>query len=830
MPLYTSLELSGYTRLRVKQIDRFQIRPAERIQLILGSNGSGKSSVLSQLNPLAPNKDDFTKEGHKTLKITYHGHQYVLHSVFNPVKHSFKRDGEELNPGGTARAFNELARQEFNYTPEVKALLTGHELFTKMSPNRRKDWFTKLSEVNYDYALSVFNRVKERARDVVGALKTAKKRLALETSKLISHEDEARLRTEVRALEAQLEVLQAVRAPVTVEPAEAERRLQQQLSRLNEVSKQFLNRSQHLEASRQWTSIEEIDDVIQNQRQQLAAEEALMNQALDEHRKLSEQFTVLSKAGSEGVEALKGRVKRLMNEKQALIAKKHFGLTISDCVAARSALKGITDDLTQIALEISPNHDRRYTQASLKDLEDLVAKSQEEKRLKELGLQEMHVHLKAMESHRHDGQTKCPRCQHSWVFGWDPVKVEELKQLIVNTTNEATDLQILIDELKDRLNEYAEYRRLYSEFSRITRAWPVLDGFWHYLTQQQTLIEAPKQIVTLLGQLAFDLDQDFAVLELSQQQHELETLIQQTTDLGDANLEVVQKQLDALDLRVAGLTRAIAQLRGEIQVLQQQRLWFKQLLDLKAQVLELTVSSAKAREVALEQTHLSLIQQAISHFQQQLAIRAESLSAIQLQVGIVRDLEDQIGRLEVEDQGAKELIKTLSPHEGLIADGLLGFIRVFTGQMNALIQKIWSYPLVVKPCGTSTEQGAELDYRFPVRVDDPTNIISDVGDGSSGMQEIINLAFMVVAMRHLGLGDTALLLDEFGKTLDKEHRLAASTVIKSLMDTQAFSQLFMISHYEESYGAFTNAELCVLCSNNITIPAKFKYNQHVTIE
>lgn len=830
MPLYTSLELVGYKRLRVKQIERFQIKPLERIQLLLGSNGSGKSSVLSQLNPLAPNKDDFTKEGHRTLHLTYRGHQYVLHSTFNPPRHSFKRDEEELNPGGTGRAFNELARQYFNYTPEIRALLTGQEIFTKMSPNRRKDWFTKLSEVNYDYALTVFNRAKERARDVVGALKTAKKRLTVETNQLISHEDEARLRKEVRELEQQIELLQAVRAPVTLAPEVAERQLQQQLDRLNEVSKQFLSRSQHLEASRQWSGLDEVEDVIQSRRQQLAAEEALMNQALTEHRRLSEQLAVLTRTGSEGVEALRDRIKRFELAKQTLVARKHLGLTTSDCVAAKAALKGISDDLSQIVLEISPNHDRRYSQASLKELEALVASSQEAKRLKELGLQEMHGHLKAMESHRHDGQTKCPKCQHSWVFGWDPERVAKLKQLIETTAAEVVEQQALIEELQDRLNEYAVYRQQYADYQRLTRATVILTPFWNLITERQVLIEAPKQIVTLLSQFEFDLDQDLAIGELSQKQHELEQLIQQTAELGDASLASVQQRLDELDQRVTGLTQVIAQLRTELADLQQQRLWFKQLLDLKQQVCDLTASSAKAREVAIEQTHLSLIQQAISHFQQQLAIRAGSLSAIQLQVTLVRDLEDQIGRLEIESAAAKEVVRALSPHEGLIADGLLGFIRIFTGQMNALIQKIWSYPLIVKPCGTSTEQGAELDYRFPVRVDDPDNIISDVSEGSSGMQEIINLAFMVLAMRFSGLGDSALLLDEFGKTLDKEHRLAASTVIKSLMDTQPFSQLFMISHYEESYGAFTNAEVCVLCPNNITIPAKLQYNQHVTIQ
>jgi ABC-type hemin transport system ATPase subunit len=107
------------------------------------------------------------------------------------------------------------------------------------------------------------------------------------------------------------------------------------------------------------------------------------------------------------------------------------------------------------------------------------------------------------------------------------------------------------------------------------------------------------------------------------------------------------------------------------------------------------------------------------------------------------------------------------------------------------------------------------------------NIVDDVKNGSSGMQEVVDLAFKVVAMKYLGLGEAPLLLDEFGASFDLEHRTAASNCIKNLMDTQSFSQLYMISHYESGYGSFTNAQTCVLDAKNITVPAK--YNEHVTI-
>ena len=62
---YTKLILSGYKRLAIKSIHYFEINPTSTVQLILGTNGSGKSSLISELSPLPGNGADFTKDGFK---------------------------------------------------------------------------------------------------------------------------------------------------------------------------------------------------------------------------------------------------------------------------------------------------------------------------------------------------------------------------------------------------------------------------------------------------------------------------------------------------------------------------------------------------------------------------------------------------------------------------------------------------------------------------------------------------------------------------------------------------------------------------------------------
>jgi hypothetical protein len=74
------------------------------------------------------------------------------------------KDGEELNLGATLSVQRELVRQEFKITQETHELSIGRDKFTSMSPSARRYWFTLLSNTNYEYAIGVFNKLKEKHR------------------------------------------------------------------------------------------------------------------------------------------------------------------------------------------------------------------------------------------------------------------------------------------------------------------------------------------------------------------------------------------------------------------------------------------------------------------------------------------------------------------------------------------------------------------------------------------------------------------------------------------------------------------------------------------
>ena len=67
--------------------------------------------------------------------------------------------------------------------------------------------------------------------------------------------------------------------------------------------------------------------------------------------------------------------------------------------------------------------------------------------------------------------------------------------------------------------------------------------------------------------------------------------------------------------------------------------------------------------------------------------------------------------------------------------------------MNAFIGKVWTYPLVIQSCSVVEGENIDLDYKFPMLINEGESPISDISKGSRGMKEIINLAFRLTAMQ-----------------------------------------------------------------------------------
>ena len=840
-----SLSLVGYRRLAFSQIESFTITPTQAIQLILGTNGSGKSSLMGELTPLPPNPTDYTKDGSKTITITHLGSTYILKSWFAPSqKHSFKKDEEELNPGGTVTVQKELVRQQFGITAEIHELLTGLQNFTTMSPAKRREWFTLLSDVNYDYALQVYARLKERSRDTTGALKLAKKRLVAETEKVVSEDEIRKLTAETHQLLSELDVLQSQRAPLEQPLPYYRQRLSSGLEELAALSMRLLKTKciapyghdpRAVAVRDDWgdiqrpafTSIESIEQYISELKQQVVVKQTLISKAVKEHGELAQTVDVLIKTGAEGVRALIAKRTALQERRLEHLRARRLGLEGCEPDGALSALNSIAPSLTELLTELPSNEDKRYSQSALDQLKQKLDQQQLAQQKTTGVLNHWVTQRSHMEAHRDKPELQCPKCQHTWHLGYEQDRYDRVLATIADTEAllDASKLEIAQTQLE--IADIEQYASSYRDYVRSTRATPSLQPLWDHIQDLGLVSKSPRAVPALLEQFRHDLGLELQAKAVSLEIHELEALIESSAQLGDANLADSKAKLDNLTLQIEDLTHELGLQQQSVQDYSHYR---KQLVDATAlgeRIRQLSVDLEQTNADLIEMTRRDTLNHCIRQLQYALARKEETLSAVSLQKGIVLDLEAQIAELTVQEEAAKQLVKQLSPTEGLIAEGLLGFIRSFTGQMNQIVRKIWSYPLVVKDCGISSESGAELDYKFPLVVQTVSNQVPDVSKGSSGMHEIVNLSFKIVAMKYLGLSESPLFLDEFAARFDSAHKASATELIKNLLQQQPFTQLFMVSHDYGQYGALPNVEVCVICPNNITVPSV--YNQHVSI-
>ncbi len=837
---YDALILKGFKRFALNQVSHFEIRPTEQVQLILGTNGSGKSSLLGELTPLPANPADYLKDGRKQIHIVSRGHTYICTSDFAIKQiHSFMKDGEELNPGGTGTVQKELCRQEFGVTPEIHELETGLIRLTDLGPSQRRMWFTQLSDVSYDYAIGVFNKLREEYNAAKYSLKEDKKRLVVEQTKIITEEEQRQLMLDVQQLHGELSQLLEMRAPIERPLADIQREMQTADSGLLTLSKVLLNirvespahlyRNDWGELERlEFTSTEQVDDHIDDLRQQIAAQEAVLAKLYQDHVKQSETVAILKKQGSEGVESLQKKITAAQGERNDILAKRRLGLEGFTPYASLQMLDNIEHDLSAVLSELPINDEGQYSSQALSDHRRALEKHTPLLKQAQNLLAQLQAKAQHAKEHKEKGTITCPNCRHSFVNGFSPEALEVLGKHIDQAVIEVERVELMISIEQTGANLQQSYGDLYRQFIQIVRMSPNLTPFWDKVTELGIAKTAPKKILSMLEQLRFDLQRTDEAQQVEERIGELRKLQEQAAQVGDQNLTDASEKLLNLTLEVEALTKSLTRCRKDLVDFQNYRRQLAEALRLQQEIMKTGARYDALTHEAVETLRRTTILQCIQQTQSALARKEETLNTLKQQQAIVENLAATIARRTKEEEALKHVVRELSPTDGLIAEGLLGFIKQFTHEMNSLIRKIWAYPLEVQPCGIANERGAELDYKFPLVVGSKDNIISDVSRGSSGMQEIIDLAWKVISLKYLGLEHGALLLDEFGKTLDLEHRTAAIMAIKTLMETKPFTQLFMISHYESHYGAFTNAQVCVLDARNIATPKVF--NQHVVIQ
>lgn len=826
-----SLELINCKRLAaVTKIKRFKLELKETTQLILGTNGSGKSSILYELSPLPADKSNYYKGGKKIIVIEKGLSTFVLTSDFSKGgHHSFLCDDVELNPGGTVSVQKELVKDVFNLTVEIHEMILGLEKFTAMSPARRREWLTTLCTVDYNYALKLYKRMQENLRDTQGALKIAKKRLVSEMAVCLGEDELMQLRERQNALSQEAQSMYLIRNANTPSVFTSKSDLQNKVSEVDRLVSQFRAIRKSLR-EKSFLSPDEYQESIDQYRHDIATLDS-------RYASLSEEYMRLSNGNESNVEEIDGaelehlrsefvRLTAIVEQKNA---ERRTTFNITNAQNTLSAIDAVTAWVNQIVTDIPNNAEKKLSGARYAQVESdlqivkarLVVVEQHHARLRH--------QLEHTEALSKNSELECPKCDHRFIMGYSKQAHQNLLASVEQEQKKLDAIKEEINSMEHEMEYLKSYRDNFRNFIKIKQTTPVLSDLWDYVTEHDLLDVSPQRISLLLTQLY----EDATIVRHNEMTMEHADAIKRRIEMAEYAKSEIYKaskaRCEALSDEISRVLGDKAMIERRLAAANRDKRDLLAMGEIRAKIDSALKQIESSNIQLIDALKNEIIDSSLARIHTELGEITTRINSADMQFGIVKDLQNQITEMELNEKAFKALVDSLSPVDGLIAEGMLGFIRHFVKLMNAVIARVWTYPMEVMDCSLDDE-AVELSYKFPVLMGDMEDPVADISKGSSAMVEIVDLAFRVVASQCLGLDKGPLALDEFSKTFDDAHRESAIHVVQQLIEQLSYSQLFMISHYESTYGAFVDAQITVVNKLNVTVPGGRKYNQHTIIE
>ncbi len=814
------LKLYNFKRFALNSIKSFTYTPELKTQLILGTNGSGKSSLLNELSPLPARSKDFYDGGYKEIHISHNNHKYKLCNHYNN-KHSFIKDDEELNTGGTLSVQKALVFQEFRLNDKLHEILTGKINFCDMSVSDRRKWFTELSNNDYNYILSVYDKIKEKYNTLNTELKITRQLIVQEELKIIDDEQIENVKNRLSELDSLIKKLSTLKTHVDFD----ERNLINQLNVIQNELTVSTDKILHLRQNINYHYIHynpisnyndrktELSSILYHSQQEL-------NSKIQNYTTLENQLKEL-----ESQKSYDEILKELENigEQQRLLENEYCSLENIETIYKH--FLSIKDTLVNILIELESNSDLRYSKENYKVIQDkleLLNTSLNNKSVLESKLRRI---IYDQENSLKNHQVECPNCSHKWIPGYNIEIYESTKSELENLLESIKK----DNEEKDRLIEYKnnliDYFNKYKMLLDIFKSYENLNFIYDSL--KIDIQNNPSLAVNKIHFLESQIKQAYEFYNLEVSKKELKQLI-----------ENKEKDLDTIKTKII---EDLKKYELEIKLLTEQENNYKKELDLLNKQIQnyesinkgiIYIEDKLKNYNSLSKDYLTLkINEGINHIINPLLSETielqNKLSSIHSQKSYVESLKNKVLELEKDYNASKILMEVLSPKTGIIAESLINFINDIIAYITDLVNEVWTYRIEIVPIEIDNENDS-LDYRFSLKVDN-NDPIEDISKGSNGIKEIINLAFKICVLFYLDFKGYPLYLDEFGSSFDSQHRLNANKIIHKLINDDNFSNIFMISHYEESYGSLNNTDIIVLDSSNINLTTK-NFNTVAVIE
>lgn len=832
---YLEAEISGLKRFTVNKINRIRIVFDKKFHCFLGTNGSGKTSLMKELSPLAAVPANYKRGGFKKVIIRKGNALYHLLSDFQGPKNifSFLRivDGcppEELNPGHTSTVFNNLAFQHFGYTKEVHDFALGLKNFTDLPPSDRKNWLTRWSDADYTYALSYFQKLYSATRDIQGSIRSDQERLLELKGKQMSKEDLNLLEDHLEALNEKRKFLYEIIPSVNSNKVTLREKNEACAKRLSELRESLrvimIANKEHFPLRAR----EDYKDMVSSANVQ-------MHLLGENTSKLYNKLKEVEKNIGIYMQSQQSDLKTLSSEKTKLFERLN---TLKDstiyqpCSNPKNALAQFNEWLTELGVMVPlliPNLNNEYDDDSLRLYQEKLRKHQEFLSNSERAIEENKRKLESAKDCDHSTEeTKCPSCNFSWVPGKTQADINQLETLLSDLQERRKVVLAGIDELEEEVRTRTNYVIGMRNYQRVLFEFPLFRPFWIEMESKDAVQKTPEVILSAANSYRQVLEAEYECEKIAEEIGVIgrkEELLRNSSNIN----------IDALMREKEGLTQEIELLYVQRDKAFEEKKNAEFFVNLVESINGIAEESKQMRDILVDNGLESF-----KHFERERLIdminevdakifsTEKEIRACEVREGVIVNLEENIFFSTENFKAMKLATDALSPSKGLIARGLTGFINHLVKMVNNVIKTVWLYPMELKAIELDANDKVNLEYKFALNVNGED--VPDISECSSGQKEIINRAFQIVGLAFMKMDHGPLFLDEFGARMDTAHKASSFEMITKLLATSNFSQVFMISHFEGTHIHQVDADITVICGANIKLPPGVNVNRLTTIE
>ena len=802
--------LNEFKRLDLLGVTKLTYTPKSPYQLFTGKNGIGKSSLISEISPLPCEATDLREGGYKYVKLSHRGSKYeLLYELHKKLESSFKKDGVELNQGGTIKAQRSLIWEHFQYGDDIHDLLLGNTLLSTMTPQVRREWFVRMSKSDINYAISFYNRLKSTERDIKGAIKLNKQRLINEQAKLMDVNEINRVKDDSNKLKGELNHLLPFMEQTLTDKSIA---ISQLLENIEHLSSSIID----LKYNVKYEGLSDINELRTLEKQFTFEKDKLQNDYKSLIDKITELQDIVNKTKALADRPLEEIDKELFSAKNELhaVTEKYNGININVGDNAEDQLFSFIEidrKLREVLTNFPTNYktesgERFYT----KEKEDALLAKLDELNSQCIRLKSrIEHHEKELDGLNNIHDVHCPNCNFSFKPGVDCNRIDSTKAMLEKLNEEFETANKRYAELKEIEAKYTEIRRSLHHLRELYNHYPLYNGLFAYIFKDiDKLHDNPYMLINSLPLYQEALQCKSRMVQLTSVISKLEEERIRRIAAEGSDMEFIYKNINDMELQLIEIDKRIKFLVNEINII--------------GNVIfsneDLTTKSTRLKGLIKELEDTALLQvkfrnnekllEIIKDKQVSLSNLENTLSSIQQSETIVKQITDMITQLEEEYKAVNVLTTILSPQDGLIAESLLGFLNLFLDEMSSVIEHIWSYRM--KPFMEIGEDGIELDYRFKVEVEGIEDPVKDISKLSRGQKEIMDFVFKLLVMQHLDMSDYPVYMDEVGASFDPYHRDKLYQYIKMLVEDNQISQVFVISHIASSHDALSLADRCVL--------------------